>query len=261
MKTLLILFLSVTLTACSLGSTAYKNLDYVVLWYVSDYVSLNKSQKSHLSQTTKYFIAWHRSNEVKKYKVILREFKQDIAQQTMTDQRADYYRQQIRLFLSKLRFYLSPNLTPLLDSLSDSQYVQIVEALDEQINSDKKPRTSDEKINEMKEELEDWYGTLRPEQIEILVKINEKRKMQAPIWRAANQEWLENVNRAIKMEPEQRSKEIKAILLATLTPSDSPSYSEKEEWMQIWRLADDKQRESILDKLSEYQTLLDDISN
>lgn len=261
MKTLLILFLSVTLTACSLGSTAYKNLDYVVLWYVSDYVSLNTSQKSHLSQATKYFISWHRSNEIEKYKVILQEFKQDIAQQNMTDQRADYYRQQIRLFLSKLRFYLSPNLTPLLDSLSDNQYAQIAAALDEQINSDKKPPTSDEKINEMKEELEEWYGTLRPEQIDILVKINEKRKIQAPIWREANQEWLENFNKAAKMEPEPRSKEIKAILLATLTPSESPSYSEKEEWMQIWRLADSQQRQSILDKLSEYQTLLDDISN
>ncbi|KJZ13234.1 hypothetical protein TW85_13465 [Marinomonas sp. S3726] len=261
MKTLLIIFLSISLTACSLGSTAYKHLDYVVLWYASDYVSLDKSQKLHLSEVTKHFVAWHRSNEIEKYKVVLAEFKQDIAQQTMTDERANYYRQQIRLFLSKVRFYLSPHLIPLLNSLSDSQYTQIVEALDKEVNSDKKPLTSDEKIKKMQDELEEWYGTLKPAQLDILANINAKREVQAPIWRAANQAWLDTFKEASKQAQTPRSQAIKALLLETLTPSDSGDYSEREEWMQVWRLADEAQRQSILDKLSEYQELLDDVSN
>lgn len=243
-----------------MGSTAYKHFDYLVLWYASDYVSLNKEQKTQLSDASKSFISWHRSNEIEKYKQTLAQFKSDIQNQTMTKQRADYYRQEVRLYLSKVRFYLSPQLTLLLKSLSDQQYLEIADALEEELNKNDKTLSSKERFKQMKKETEEWYGPLAPTQLNILKDINTKREKQAPNWKTENQKWVTSFQTASKLPAEIRTNQIKALLLMILTPSNTHDYSEKSEWMAIWELADDKQRKAILAKLAEYQELLDDIS-
>lgn len=262
MKTLILLILCLYLSACSFGSTAYKHFDYVVLWYAADYVRLNKVQKSELSKATNAFIKWHKKNELAKYQHLLSEFKQDIKQQKMTPLRAHYYRQKIRLFLNNVSVYLEPNLTPLIATLTDKQYQQILSALTKEINeTDKDDNTLEKKLNRMQKSTEDWYGDLTQEQLSILNHINQKRVSQRPIWKEKNRHWLNELAQASMKQGDARVDEIRHIILSSLEPSDNNDYSEREEWFTVWTLSTNTQREAILLKLSEYQTLLDDISN
>lgn len=261
MKTFVLLFLCLYLTACSLGSTAYKHFDYVVLWYAADYVRLNKAQKSALSTATNTFIQWHKENELTKYQHLLSEFKRDIKQQKITQVRADYYRQSIRQFINNVSAYLEPNLTPLITTLSDKQYQQILNALTKEINdADKNDSTLEEKLSLMQKSTEDWYGTLTQEQLTILDRINKKRMSQRAYWQKENKDWLNAFAQASLKQGDARVDEIKQVLLSSLSPSDN-NYSEKADWFALWTLSTNTQRETILLKLSEYQTLLDDISD
>jgi len=261
MKRLTLLFLCLYLSACSFGSTAYKHLDYLVLWYAADYVSLNKTQKSALSKATNAFTQWHRSNELVKYRQLLSEFKQDIAQHKLTPVKANYYRKEIRQFLNNISDYLDPNLTPLIASLNNKQYQQILRTLTTEIkDADKDNKTLEEKFKRMQENTEDWYGALTPKQLSILSRVNQKRGLQRPYWQAEDESWLAALALASQKKSDTRTFEIKQILLSTLSPSDNNDYSEREEWFAIWSLSSDIQRKAILLKLSEYQTLLDDIS-
>jgi|GEM_PF-2229358 len=262
MKRLILLFLCLYLSACSFGSTAYKHLDYVVLWYAADYVSLNKTQKSALSKATNAFTQWHRSNELTKYQQLLSEFKQDITLQKLTPAKANYYRTEIRQFLNNIRDYLEPNLPPLISSLSDKQYQQILSTLTTEINDAKKDNKSiEENFSQMHKKTEQWYGALTQEQLSILSNINQKRELQKPYWQAEDEKWLTAFTLASQKKNDVRTHEIKRVLLSVLAPSDNNDYSEREEWFAVWRLSSGVQRGAILLKLSEYQTLIDDISD
>ncbi|EAQ65188.1 Uncharacterized conserved secreted protein [Marinomonas sp. MED121] len=262
MKVFLIIFISVILTACSLGSTAYKHFDYVVLWYAADYVRLEKKQKAALSAATNSFIQWHRGSELPKYQRLFNEFKQDIKQQTISPTKADYYRQEVRQFWKNIRDYIEPNLAPLLATLSDKQYQQITKNLTHQINEkSSNAKTLKERLSKMKERTEDWYGSLNEEQVQILTQINTKRSAQRPLWHAENRAWLKAFKTASMLPQEERTESIKSILLQTMEPSTKNNYSEKEDWYRIWQYADEQQIAAILKKLSEYEEILDDISN
>ncbi len=262
MKRLILLFLCLYLSACSFGSTAYKHLDYIVLWYAADYVSLNKAQKSALSQATNAFTKWHRSHELTKYRQLLSEFKQDITRHKLTPVKANYYRKEIRQFLNNISDYLDPNLTPLISSLSDKQYQQIVSTLTTDINDAKKDNKSiEESFSQMQKKTEDWYGALTQEQLSILSKINQKRELRKPYWQAENEAWLTAFTLASQEKNDVRTHRIKRVLLSVLAPSDNNDYSEREEWLAVWSLSSGAQRDAILLKLSEYQTLIDDISD
>lgn len=262
MKTLVLLFLCLYLTACSFGSTAYKHFDYVVLWYASDYVRLDKQQKAALSSASNLFIEWHKNNELVKYQRLLNEFQNDIRQQNISPVKAQYYRQEIRRFLDNIRLYLKPKLSPLLASLSDKQYRKIVRNLNNEINdNEEQNRKLDKSLERMQERTEDWYGPLNNAQISILNDINHKRSQQRPIWQAENRAWVKAFEQASLLKGDKRTENIKQILLSSLEPTENVNYSEKGEWYAIWLLANDTQIQAILTKLSEYQELLNDIND
>lgn len=261
MKQLAIIFLCLNLGACSFGSTAYKYFDFIVLWYASDYVSLEKEQKALLTKASKEFIEWHKANELSKYQALLDAFKQDIKQQSITPSKADEYRQEVRLLLSNIRHYLEPNLAPLLAQLSDKQYQQVAKNLRKQVSHSQQEETSIEsRLEQIIENTEQWYGPLNEAQLAIIKKVNLKRQRQISRWQAQDQDWLASFDIGIEQVGEERVEMIKDLLLKSLTPSNNSEYSEKEDWFAVWQLANAKQRGAIIKKLNTYQELLNDIT-
>ena len=65
-RTLLIGCLLVSASGCSV-KMAYNNLDRLVRWGVSDYVSLDAAQKDYLQAEVKKLLLWHRSNHLPLY--------------------------------------------------------------------------------------------------------------------------------------------------------------------------------------------------
>ena len=59
------------LGACSSTTFVYNRLDFLVPWYVDDYVDLNQQQKQHLDGLLEPFLVWHRARELPDYLKIL----------------------------------------------------------------------------------------------------------------------------------------------------------------------------------------------
>ena len=68
---LLVLFLLLALGACSSTTFFYNRLDFILPWYVQDYVELNGQQEQYLDELLRPFLARHRVEELPTYLEIL----------------------------------------------------------------------------------------------------------------------------------------------------------------------------------------------
>lgn len=71
MKTLrltLVLLLMITLIGCSANRLLYNRADTFIRWAANDYVTLNGKQQEVFNQRLDDFLAWHRSDELPRYR-------------------------------------------------------------------------------------------------------------------------------------------------------------------------------------------------
>ena len=66
------------LTACSSTTFVYNRLDFLLPWYLNDYVDLDRSQKDDLDELLYPFLQWHRSEELPQYLKILDQIEQSL---------------------------------------------------------------------------------------------------------------------------------------------------------------------------------------
>lgn len=66
------------LGACSSTTFIYNRLDFILPWYLDDYVDLNRDQKASLDASLKPFLLWHRVDELPRYVQILSEIEQGL---------------------------------------------------------------------------------------------------------------------------------------------------------------------------------------
>jgi hypothetical protein len=60
----------------------YPHLDWLIPWYVSDYISFDSDQKTMLEDRLSELLDWHCRTQLPAYATTLRELGQDIAHQT-----------------------------------------------------------------------------------------------------------------------------------------------------------------------------------
>ena len=65
-----LLILTLLISACS-SSMFYRNLNWITLWYVDDYVSLNADQKKIYTSKFNELQQWHREYELENYQLLL----------------------------------------------------------------------------------------------------------------------------------------------------------------------------------------------
>ena len=66
------------LAACSLLQLTYNNLNWVIPWYVDDYIVLNNQQKTLLDELVKQELRWHRKSQLPLYARFLRQLNRDL---------------------------------------------------------------------------------------------------------------------------------------------------------------------------------------
>ena len=62
------------LGACSSTTFIYNRLDFLLPWYLGDYVELSRTQKSELDDLLEPFLRWHRNDELPIYLATLNQF-------------------------------------------------------------------------------------------------------------------------------------------------------------------------------------------
>ena len=120
-RLIFILMLSFTmLSACS-SKFAYNNVDWLLYWYLDDYIELEKDQKQRFDQELDTWLVWHRGSELNAYKKQLEQIQQDILQGKTTQEQWLSHFEHARSHWLRLRNTVTPELVAMAPLLSDSQ--------------------------------------------------------------------------------------------------------------------------------------------
>ncbi len=92
------------LFACSSTRLAYNYLDWVISWYLDDYIQLNKEQDDYYDRQLDELLQWHRSDQLPRYVRFVDEMMLHINKPVHTDmllERKNTMREFIRVFIAR----------------------------------------------------------------------------------------------------------------------------------------------------------------
>ncbi|WP_018981707.1 DUF6279 family lipoprotein [Salinimonas chungwhensis] len=179
MKKWLLLIVIVVTGGCS-SKLAYDNLDWLIYWYMDDYVELNDRQEAVFDEKLDAWIDWHRSEELSKYEQQLQQLQQHIRNDELDKETIAYHLDQGKQHIDAIRNKLAPELAKLATRLDDEQIVYLFAALEKENEEEEEnireaqEESADERLEELtediEEEFEDRLGDLTDQQEDIIAR-------------------------------------------------------------------------------------------
>lgn len=146
----------------------YNNLNWIIPWYASDYITLNRSQKIVFDETLHEILNWHRKTQLPAYATWLDGLQQEVEnRRTYRTDDIALHAQVIYRFYQQLITAITPELITLFSQISQSQADSFFNALAEDnlewkekhLNKSPEKHVSERRKN-MNERLEEWLGEL-----------------------------------------------------------------------------------------------------
>ena len=173
----LALFFSVlllTLVGCSSVKLMYNQLDWLIPWYLDDYITLDSAQSALLEQRLKTQLHWHRTTQLPDYANRLRQINQSL-QNGLARTELIQYSEQIDAYRTTLLRELIPDFVDLLATVTDAQVAELLTNLENK-NQEYQAEYVDLPIKELREmrtdrarkHLQRWLGDITPAQERIL---------------------------------------------------------------------------------------------
>ncbi|WP_160178010.1 DUF6279 family lipoprotein [Paraglaciecola mesophila] len=198
-KLILLLFtLNFLLTGCS-SKFAYNNIDWLMYWYIDDYVELDNSQKSLLDGHVEKWMHWHRQDELSEYKSQLTTLYKQISSGPVSQAQWLAHFALGKEHWVRFRDHVSPELASLAPHLTDKQVIDLFAELNE-LNEERiekrKERTLEERLEKNIEDTQDnakeFIGKLSPAQKTIIVTYADEFKSSFDLWMAYRQRIQKN---------------------------------------------------------------------
>ena len=200
------LFDLLLLQACS-NTFIYNQLDWLIPWYVDDYVDLTRAQKKDLKAELKSTLRWHRSEELASYVLILNRIEQDL-QQPVTAATVQSWADQALTAWQRVETRMLPYAFELGAELSDEQMQGFIDKLWEQqedFEEEYLDRDDLEYLEDgyeaLEENLREFLGSLSPEQKQLLQRAAESLQRFDYAWLEERRAWLEELQGYLKREP------------------------------------------------------------
>ncbi|GAD90862.1 hypothetical protein VHA01S_058_00160 [Vibrio halioticoli NBRC 102217] len=169
LKSIILGALLLTLTACT-AKMVYRNLDWVVLEYVEDYVTLTGIQEEILDQRLQQLALWHKTEELPHYQAQLQtlyDAELSAVDMAFLQQQQEVFRAHIRRLSNKA----TPDVYLLSRSLSKGQIDEFIEnlTLKHEMFTKKFASKSDQQAKRYYQErieknLHRWLGSVSDEQ-------------------------------------------------------------------------------------------------
>ncbi len=197
----------VLLAACSSTAFMYNRLGFLVPWYVSDYVDLDRAQEEQLDALLKPFLAWHRREELPQYVVLLDDAEVALgAEMTLVTLQALML--QVEAAGNRLERHMLDWVLPLGESLSDEQIAEFVDNLrEEQADySEEYLERDDEEyledgIDQMEERGREYLGRLSDSQRDIIAQGMARRIRFDGLWLAEREQWIDRLAVLLQRKP------------------------------------------------------------
>jgi hypothetical protein len=193
-STFLIVFVLLFMSACSMR-IMYNYLDWIIPYYMDDYLSLTDEQEEFFDHATIQFLNWHRTNELSRYENFIVGLKESQAVPMSQQQVLQFFDNAEALWTSLLRESM-PYLLGLSTQLSEKQLKEINGALREDIKEleTKYGKQSDIQRREFLREkmydvVDDWLGSVTDQQAAIIRLWSETRKNTTNGWLNYRNDW------------------------------------------------------------------------
>lgn len=129
---------ALALAACSRIDLAYRNLDRLVPWSLSDYLDMNREQRALLDDRLREHLAWHCKTQLPGYLDWLDRLRDMVADDQVTDQALQQSTREVREAIGRVAEEITPSATELLRGMSDDQVAQMREAFRDDISERQK---------------------------------------------------------------------------------------------------------------------------
>ncbi len=194
-------------SACSSTTYVYNRLDFLLPWYMDDYVDLTAEQEAYLDELLVPFLAWHRAQELPVYLTALNNI-EDSLDSPLT---AEIVGTLFTNFESAWLRLQSEGLTQLLDlgaRLSDEQIAAFLEALWEQqrefeeeyLERDEEEFFKDNDDNTL-DTFQDYLGKLSDDQKQWVQDSGRQLLRSDQVWLKERAQWLTELGILLEREP------------------------------------------------------------
>ncbi|MFT6897403.1 MAG: hypothetical protein ACJA13_001809 [Paraglaciecola sp.] len=171
---LIVCLICFTISGCS-SKFAYNNIDWLMYWYIDEYVDLDKQQKTSLDPKVQQWLAWHRSEQLAQYRAQLQILKQQISTGAVTPGQWLTHMELAKQHWASLRDEISPALVSLVPQLSDKQIISFFDTLEEKNRErikereEKKPQQRWVKqVEDIEQQAKGFIGKLTPQQKKLI---------------------------------------------------------------------------------------------
>ena len=279
MKRLLLLSsLLIALFGCG-PRLIYPQLDWLIPWYVSDYISLDRSQKNLLQKRLIDQLDWHCRTQMPAYAEFLRAVAQDFAKPNQPIDAAKirfYYNELIQLW-NELIKQIGPDIADILMTASDEQIEELFDNLKKQNQEFRKEYVDPppEKLIEnrgkrMIKRLKYWISDLSTEQKEAVTSWSTQLVPLAEDW-LQNREMIQAQAHRLLSQNGDRAQVRGALLEIIENPERmaSPAYREKIDTnieitirliIQLDRSLTRRQRDKLLNRIESLAADFDKLS-
>lgn len=179
------------LSGCS-TRFAYNNIDWLIYWYLDDYVELNNEQEKQFDSMLGEWIVWHKKEELPRYQAQLQTLIDDVRNNTITYERLSYHRNTARTHWERARSYVAPDLITLAKKLDQNQVNYLFSALEEKNAEEEKEMLEDAEKSEAKrnaqwikrnqKNIKRWLGQLSSEQERFIEQFRERFESTGMFW-------------------------------------------------------------------------------
>lgn len=192
MKKSIIIALLVMLGGCS-SKLAYNNLDWLIYWYMDDYVELTDKQENIFDHHLESWIDWHRDTELTRYISQLKTLKSEIANDQLSERNINKHLEQATTHWVRVREKLSPEIANMAKTLSDEQVIRLFAALEKdnkeeeeeylEERGESEEERAEKRVEDITEDMEERIGSLTEQQEAIVAEY-------APQFASTYEDWI-----------------------------------------------------------------------
>jgi len=187
-----LLFALMLVTGCSRVGLAYRHLDVIIPWSLSDYLDMNTTQKDWLNERLKEHLSWHCTTQIPEYVAWLDRLQRMVETHQVNQTELAARTAEAKQAIATLSREITPSAVQLLKQLDDKQVAEMQDAFakdlrkhDEEFVNQPLTEQINDRAQRMEKRLNPWIG-----------KLNAAQQAGVKQWSASlgeqNRLWIEN---------------------------------------------------------------------
>lgn len=199
-----LLIFTLALGACSRVGLAYRNLDVIIPWTLSDYLDINGEQKDWFNERLKKHLNWHCTTQLPGYLEWLDRLQSMVETNQVTDAALQARTTEAKKAIAETARQITPSAIELLQGLDDKQVAEMNDAFAKDLRKREKEYVKPplaqqiaERGARMDKRLTDWLGPLSVSQEQRVMAWSTALGDQNTQWIANRAHWQKQFSEAV----------------------------------------------------------------